>query len=186
MIKKIIAVAGAAAVLAASAGPALGWWGGWHRTSDVDVANVNNTAISTANTGGNSQNNDANATMGIDQEAEVEAGDDRNITTGNAYAGALAVTVANTDISCGRRGQDPCPCPDERADTANVNNTADALADTGMNTQDDSADALLGLDQEAEVEAGHRSDRNITTGDATSRAWAFTVVNTDLRGRFGH
>jgi len=61
-----------------------------------------------------------------------------------------------------------------------VDNAAGAIADTGGNSQDNSAVAIgYGNSADAGSGSGYRS---MTTGPAYSNASAFTVVNTTLVG----
>ena len=173
MIKRLIAIGGATALLLGAAVPALAW-GGW---GSRDVAIVGNEAVAVANTGGNTQDNFA-----AGDEAEVEDNDgDRYMDTGDADAYAGALVVANTHVGC--------DCDEDNnteslnggggsnhKDFALVGNGAGALANTGDNAQDDVA---LGDGDDAEVE-DNDGNRTMYTGNASSTARAWTIVNTHL------
>lgn len=196
-MRKLIALAGAAALIAGMVTPALGF-GGWSRPTpswDVDVAMVSNTASANAETGENVQTANANANGG-----DALAGD-QFILTGDAYSRANAMVVANTEVNCdcgaaqpncgGRCGsrypQQQCPCPENDVDLALVGNHAEANADTGNNVQVANANAN-GVWRPARpcappvFEGGNATAgyQFIQTGSAWSESSAFTLVNTEL------
>ena len=167
-LKKIAAFAGSAALLLGTATPALAYeFGGLHHGS-LDAAYVENGAAALANTGDNTQTNSA---AGALVYGDVETEDVNNlIVTGDAYAGARAVAITNThvgDCGCESRGH---------KDLAMVSNGALAEANTGYNSQTNSA-AGLGVGGEVEVE---RTDNAIVTGNAVAEADAWAVTNTHL------
>ena len=169
MVKKIAALAGAGALLLAVAGPALAWNFSW-----VDVDNA---AGAIADTGGNSQGNYATAD-GVYNSADAGSSSGaRSMVTGSATAVAAAGVTVNTtlyDWSCGE-----CYYPWSES-YVDVENAALAGADTGGNSQDNSAVAIgYGNSADAGSGSGYRS---MTTGPAYSNASAFTVVNTTLVG----
>ncbi len=164
MIQKIASVAGGAALLLGSAVPAFAW--GWHGSS-ADIAIVDNAAVATANTGGNTQGNVADVSGGDD----TNVGGNNGMTTGNASASAGAVVVANTHV-----GSDcDCVSPRHHKDFARVRNAAVATANTGGNTQGNVA-LVDGYDDPDDTTVG--GNNSMTTGSATSRAKAFVLVNT--------
>jgi len=167
MMRKIAALIGAGAMLLSVATPAFAW--NW---SYVDVENYSE-AI--ANTGGNSQDNSAVAEV-VDNDADAGSSTGaRNMTTGSATAVAGAGVTVNTtlcDWSCGY-----CYSSLNQSDVS-VGNAAFAAANTGGNSQNNSAVATgYGNDADAGSSSGVR---NMTTGPAVSNAQAFTVVNTTL------
>jgi hypothetical protein len=163
MMKRIIAAAGAGAmVLAASATVfAYGqypWWGWGSR----DVAVVENVAVADSVTGGNSQDVTAWSCGYID-----DANGTRSIRTGNANAYAGAVTIANTHVGCDQCGWGW----GSHNDYANVGNYAQSYGLSGGNTQDVTA-----------WRGGRVNDadgsRAVSTGNANTESHAWTVVNT--------
>lgn len=166
MVKKLAALAGAGAILLFVAAPALanGWW--WHE------AIVENSAEAVSNTGMNTQDNYAKVRFGGLVLVDGASGD-RTMTTGDASAKAKAVVKANTHIGC-----DPCAGDGpHHEDFAFVGNGAYAEANTGLNAQDDLAD--VENDGEVLVDGG-LGDRTLTTGNAWSKAKAYTIVNAHL------
>ncbi len=161
MVKKIVALTGAGAVLLSLAVPVFGW------TPRKDIAIIENNEISaSANTGMNSQDVTAKAQKGGD----VYANGTRTISTGNAHAKAKGVIVANTHVGCGPFGGEP-----RHKDVAVVkNNVVYADANTGLNWQDVTAKAQKG----GEVNAS--GTRTISTGHAWAKAKGYVVVNTHL------
>lgn len=171
MMKKLISLAGAGAILLSAAVPAFAHLRhfGW---GSRDVAVVDNTAFSVANTGGNSQNNSASVNTTCHSGARAGSTGNRNMDTGNADAYAGAVVVANTHVGC-----DTCGRGSHR-DFANVSNWADAESNTGYNHQNDSASAYM--THRSNASAGSTGNRNMNTGKADSESHAWTVVNTHL------
>ena len=159
-MKRLIAIAGAGAMFLATATPAFAGDHRWFRMGG-DYANVTNTAVATANTGDNDQDNWGKG--------------DNIMFTGDAYAGATAVTIANTHVS-------DCGCRDLglwfHKDRANVTNTAVATANTGDNDQD-----IFGSRTRHHSRGG--GDNYLETGMAGAEADAWTVVNTHITG-FGY
>lgn len=172
MMKKILALAGAGALLLSVAGPAFGCTGLWCLfCRDVNNADVENNAQATAYTGWNSQSDLADVEHG--GGVTVNSTGDRDIHTGNADAYAGALVVANTNVSC--CDGDSCWCLE--TNNARVRNGAGAMADSGLNYQDDMARVLHGGG--VTVNGGDGS-RVIHTGNADSEARAWTIVNTRL------
>ncbi len=157
MVKKIAALAGGAALLLGAALPTLAGFNGY--LFSKDVALVQNTAYSVADTGGNTQN--VTATKGGDVD---DAGGSRYIDTGDASSYAGALVVANVHKGCG------CESGFYHKDFAKVENIADSYALTGYNAQD--VKATKGGD----VDDADGS-RTIYTGGATSIARAWTLTN---------
>ena len=155
-MKKIIALAGAGILLASMVTPVFGWY-----LFSSDVAIVDNSAIASSWTGGNTQNATANMFSG------VNASGFRYMRTGNAGSQATAVTVANTHVGCDSCGFEGV----SHEDVALVGNDAVVMSDTGDNHQN-----VVG--SFGSVNAG--GGRIIRTGNAWSRASAWTVVNTHL------
>jgi len=191
MMKKAIALAGAGAFLLGAVMPVLaGCQGGRcmrdRTTWDVNVALVENEAEAEADTGDNEQYGTASSFGGDAAASQV-------ILTGNAVAGATAVTVANTDLSC-RCRRDPCECKQNHVDFAWVENEAEAEAETGDNEQHGTAMSMDMGGQKPSPCRGRKcgggsnnSDgsamlyQETWTGDAVSYADAWTVVNTRVR-----
>lgn len=169
MLKKLAALTAAGALVLAVAAPVLAIWPGPMFGSD-NVAVVTNSAVSIADTGGNSQDDTAKATLTMGSNASSGSSGDRSIDTGsaNSYAGALV--VANTHIGCGLCS----PAHDD--DVALVGNEALSGAYTGDSHQDDYARVLLSVGSGAST--GSSGNREIDTGNSTSKARAWTVVNT--------
>lgn len=167
-MKKILALAGAGALVLALASPVLAVPFVY---VDTNVAYVNNSATAVADTGMNSQSNVADVNHG--GGVTVRGSGDRTITTGTADAYAGALVVANTHIGCGGNCGGGVPVYVSR-DTAYVNNGADAGAFTGTNAQDNVALVRNG----GGVTVSGSGNRTVRTGasDSTARAW--TVVNT--------
>lgn len=193
MNKKLIALVGAGALLLSVAGFAFAvqcpgqdclpqpvnfcFW-----CRNRDVARVNNQATAIADTGGNTQNNVAQAGASSEAEVEVEGSSSRSITTGDAHAEAEAVVVANTHVGCClvlTQGCHPCGFGNLYTDLAEVGNGSLAAAYSGANIQDDVAQATGDSEAEVEVEEGS-SSRSIKSGNSWSGATAWTVVNTHL------
>ena len=166
MVKKILALAGAGAMLLSVAGPALAW--NW---SYVDVENV---AGAVADTGGNSQGNSAVASGGCNDADAGSGSGYRNMTTGSATAVAGARVEVNTDLGDWSCGECYLPLNDSYV---YVGNAAVAAADTGGNSQNNSAVAT-GYGNDADAGSGSGGARSMTTGPAYSNAQAFTIVNT--------
>jgi len=168
MMRKIAALIGAGAMLLSVATPAFAW--NW---SYVDVENYSE-AI--ANTGGNSQDNSAVAEV-VDNDADAGSSSGaRNMTTGSATAVAGAGVTVSTclyDWSCG-----DCYLSLNQSDVS-VYNAALAGANTGGNSQSNSAVATGGCGNDADAGSGS-GYRSMVTGPAYSNAQAFTVVNTTL------
>lgn len=170
MIKKIAAFAGAAAMLATAATPAMAYV--WFPQSSDDTTNtavVTNVSTANANTGYNDQYNKAYGghtyrLWSFGGGATVE---DNAILTGNAWADSKAVVVANTQVGCG------CEQDGDVENTAVVMNTSSANADTGRNSQYNKA---YGSGWVKVLNNG------VVTGNAGAESDAWTVANTDLSG----
>jgi len=185
-MKKIAALIGAGALLLSVATPAFAWWWGGSR----DTAIVTNSAIATADTGLNSQGNYVVA--GDDVRGGVNVSGNNSLTTGEASATATAVVVANTHkeccpspcigYACGGGfggGSNRCECP--HTDYANVNNGASAGAFTSGNFQGNSVEAGEDVGSRCGGGSTYVSGSNtMRTGDASSTARAWTVVNTHV------
>jgi len=172
MMRKIAALAGAGALLLAAAGPAFGCFGLWCvLCRDRNNADVVNNAEAGAYTGGNSQRNVADVMYGGGVEVRG-AGGKRDIDTGDADAYAGALVVANVDVSC--CDGESCMCLE--TNNARVRNGAGAMADTGLNAQDDVA--LVRYGGGVDVYGGS-GDRILDTGaaDATARSWSIVNVS---------
>ena len=175
MVKKIAALAGAVAMFLVVVVPVSaqveglfdGPWWSW------DEAYVYNSAIAEANTGGNSQGNYA-AVKGCFNSADADSSSgDRRMRTGPASAFATAVVVANADVGC-----DACDYEPWDWDYAWVKNGAYAGANTGGNSQNNSAVAS-GYDNSADADSGS-GDRWMGTGPASADADAWVVVNPEM------
>lgn len=170
MMKKLAAMAGAAALLLGATVPALAHHRHWYGGSDV--AMVENSASAVASTGGNGQGNAVLANGGHNDDTTVSGNNYMSTGDANAYAGALV--VANTHIGCG-----PCASGGRKhKDFAMVKNGAGAGAYTGGNGQGNAVEENGGHNDDTTV-SGNNS---MTTGNATSKARAWTVVNTHLGG----
>jgi len=170
MIKKIAALAGAGAILLLVVAPVMAIDGFDGPFWSWDEAYVNNSAAAIANTGGNSQGNYASA-LGCYNTAKGGSGSgDRWMRTGSAFAFSRAVVVANPHLGC-----DGCSDEPYHWDFARVNNSAYAEANTGANSQNNSASAKGFLNRAG---AGSGSgDRGMRTGPASAHAAAWTIVN---------
>jgi len=160
MVKKLASLAGAGALLLSVAVPVLAW--------SSDVAFVNNSATAVAGTGLNVQGNGVTVTKASAGDINVRG--NNSLTTGDADAYAGALVVANTRISCGRCGGGGRG----HTDVAYVNNSAGAGASTGDNGQGNGVTVKKAFAGGINVSGNNR----LTTGDATSKARAWTVVNT--------
>lgn len=158
MFKKLAALAGAGALLLGAALPAFALFDG----GDVAIIKKNQ-ATAEANTGGNLQGN--YALVGGGDDTSVSG--NNSMSTGNASAYAGALVVANTHIRCG------CDGNGGHVDFAYVKkNKATALANTGVNEQGNGA--LVDGGDDTSVSG----DNSMSTGDASSTARAYTIVNT--------
>lgn len=179
-MKKLISLIGAGTLLLSVAGPAFASW---------NYAYVNNNSSAVATTGGNSQSNIASVDRASNSGAVAgSVGGDRTIYTGNADAYAGALVVANTHVNLCCERPDPCcnsvtlegncgGCGPE--DVAYVNNGAGATAATGSNYQDNVATVSRARNSGANAGSSGGSSV-IWSGDATSKARAWTVVNTHV------
>lgn len=161
------------ALMMASTVPAIaseggnGGYGG--RGGGSDVAIVKNSAGAFSNTGGNYQGNEATVKK-AKVSGDVAVSGDNTLTTGNAKSNATAVVVANVH-------KNDCECLGKKhKDLAVVDNSAYADANSGLNGQGNSATV-----KKAKVKYGGdvkvSGDNTATTGNATSNAKAWTVVN---------
>jgi hypothetical protein len=167
MMKKLAAMAGAAALLLgavaptfAEDGPFFPWW-------SQDVAVVNNGATAVANTGGNKQGN--GAAYNIVNSGNVAVTGNNWMGTGKADAYAGALVIANTHMGC-----DLCSVSLFHQDYAGVNNGATAVADSGNNGQGSGANGNYVWVGGVYVTGNNGMD----TGNAISTARSWTVVNT--------
>jgi len=169
-MKKLAAMAGAAALLLGATVPALAHPWHWHGGSDVAI--VENSASAVANTGENGQGNAVLANGGHNDDTTVSGNNYMSTGGADAYAGALV--VANTHIGCG-----PCASggPNHR-DFAMVGNGAYAVANTGENGQGNAVEEDGGHNDDTTV----GGDNTMVTGGAVSTARAWTVVNTHWGG----
>jgi hypothetical protein len=149
-MKRLVAIAGAGAMLLSVATPAFALNFGPVFTPSyktTNVAIVSNTANANSNTGYNTQ-----------------TGKSGFIGTGVAMSGSTAVVVANTsakDCNCTPKG--------DVTNSAMVGNTANASSNTGFNTQS-SGPSLWSVGPGPAV----------MTGGAGSSASSWTVVNTSV------
>lgn len=190
MVKKIVTIAAAGALLLSVAAPVLGCFGfGCFRRDksggivDVNIdnrdADVDVTATAFADTGGNTQN--------VSGGSGEPSGGDRSIRTGDAFASALATADVNNNDT---KIVAPCRCTKKIKveidnDNADVDVDATADADTGDNHQN----APCGCDDGKPCGpcgfggfggwygGGGGGDRCIRTGDATAWADAYAWVN---------
>jgi hypothetical protein len=168
MVKKIIALAGAGAMLLSMATPALGtgwwWWG-----SDRNTTIVRNDVLSVADTGGNTQDNVALVNRSFGVGAHAGSMGNRDIDTGDARAYAESSVEVYTDTGCTM-----CSWLRPSRDYTEVTNIVGAGAYTGDNHQDNYAS----VNWSTCSDAGARSwgERDIGTGNATSTAKGWTVV----------
>lgn len=169
MMKKLIAGVGAAALVVAVTSPALACssmacllWG-----ADVNVAVVENTAVSTANTGDNSQRSRSRAGgVGFANHAESN----NRMVTGNANSASYAEVDANNQGCGGCNGGFGLD-----ANVALVRNRSESTADTGSNTQR-AKSKTKGF-----AVANHAESNNgLVTGHATSRADGWVIVNSTV------
>jgi len=177
-MKKVVATLGAGALLLTLAVPAFAkskcWCvGRWCRACrDRNRIHVRNDAWSEADTGNNHQDNAARVDDSCGGSSRAGSRGKRDIYTRDAYSDASA----EVDIIRPRRG---CvgPCGRVRRPVTNrvwVENTATSYANTGGNTQNNSASVRFG--GRASAAAGSRGDREIDTGDAQSSADAWVVI----------
>lgn len=167
MFKKLIALAGAGAMLLTVAGPAFAH-------SVRNRANVTQVTSSSANTGGNLQGNDASAYK-AHVSGEVEAEGSNSMTTKKAESSAVGVVAANTNVNA---DCDSCVTSARRQrNSANVTQVTSSSASTGNNMQGNVASAeMAGVSGDVEAEGSN----NMTTGKAESSATGVTVVNTQV------
>jgi hypothetical protein len=150
-MKRLIAIAGAGAMLLVTVTPAFAKVTPKPQTTLTNFAIVSNSSSAESNTGGNSQ---------------VGGG---YMVTGNAGAVSTAVVVANTTVST------DCHClPNKISNGAFVTNGADASANTGMNGQSVPAPITERHDKNVAPTA------TMVTGNAHSNANAWSVVNTTV------
>jgi hypothetical protein len=150
-MKRLIAVAGAAAMLLSAATPAFASsFGIFYRPqSSSDTTNkayVNNSAVATSSTGNNYQMGGSNW-----------------LITGTALSNADAVVIANTNVTSCK----DCRSTGDVYNKAYVNNSAGALSSTGNNSQTSFGGWCFS------------GSNHAITGMAGSSADAWAVVNTN-------
>ncbi|MFA5894887.1 MAG: hypothetical protein WC851_03875 [Candidatus Shapirobacteria bacterium] len=175
MFKKIAAIGAASTALLALAVPAFGCWGSMcFLRSTTNEATVNTVTTANAFTGENSQSNITTVSKSHEVIALSGTGfGSRTMTTGTATADARSLTVANAS-NCGCSGSGCLTTID--TNRANVGATTGALADTGLNAQDN--DSFV--DSSHEVITGSVALGGTSTlhsGAATSTARGLTLVN---------
>lgn len=178
MIKKLVSIAGASALLLSVAVPAFA-------SPNVAIIKDNDTTAE-ANTGLNTQDNLGGnyvvAGKGSGNSASVDSSGSRNMTTGNAKAKAKSVIVANVNVGCG------CEDPHNGGDPfAKVkDNDTTASANSGINAQDNveqnTVKAGKGSGNSASVDES--GSRTMNTGNAKAKAKSWIVVNSNVNFGF--
>ena len=135
----------------------------------MNTAYVDNGSDARSFTGENTQNDTASTYGTFGALANAGSTDARTVRTGDAYSDSTAVTVANTNAFGGSWFT---------ANTANVNNSSQAVSNTGGNQQNDSASVTYGLWSSAN--AGSTGSRSASTGHAGTDSDASTVVNSNV------
>jgi len=135
----------------------------------MNTAHVDNGSYAESWTGSNSQNDSASTYMTVGALANSGSTDARTIRTGDAWSDSTAVTVANTNALGGSLFT---------ANMASVNNSSQAVSNTGGNQQNNSAGVTNGVWSAAN--AGSTGSRTASTGYAGSNADSWTVVNSNV------
>lgn len=163
MRNKLIIGAASAALMLAIAVPAFAkeYNGSKSGNTTTNTAIVNNYSSAGSNTGGNGQ-----------------TGGNNTMYTGAATSSSTAVVIANTQVGCntcqGTKGGN------KTTNTAVVINAADAVSNTGMNGQTNPVPDPKKYRDEGQ---GSNGGTNwMGTGNATSTANAWVVVNTQVSG----
>lgn len=175
MFKKIAAIGAASTALLALTIPAFACRGSMcFLKSTTNVANVNTVTTASAYTGENSQSNITTVLTSDEVIALSGTGfGTRTMTSGSATADARSLTVANAS-NCGCTGSGCLTNVD--TNRATVGATTGAIADTGLNAQDN--DSLV--DSSHEVITGSVALGGTSTlhsGAATSTSRGLTLVN---------
>lgn len=175
MFKKLAAIGAASTALLVLAVPAFGCRGSFcFMNSTTNEAMVNTVTTANAFTGENSQSNITTVSKSHEVIALSGTGfGSRTMTTGSATADARAITVANAS-NCGCTGSSCLTTVN--TNRATVGATTGAVADTGLNAQDN--DSLV--DSSHEVLTGSVTIGGTTTlhsGTASSTARGLTLVN---------
>ncbi|MBI2464754.1 hypothetical protein HYV64_01310 [Candidatus Shapirobacteria bacterium] len=175
MFKKIVAIGAASTALLVLAIPAFGCIGRTcFMSTSTNEAVVSTNTTAEAYTGGNSQNYTTSVSRAHEVVAVSGSGfGSRTIGTGAANADARSLTVVNAQ-PCGCTGSS-CLISSE-TNRATVGATTGAMADTGLNQQDDSTT----VDRAHEVIAGAGNiggSSSIHSGTSTANARGLTLVN---------
>lgn len=171
-IKRFLAAAGATAILMGSAVPAFA------TVNDADAYIKGNTATAYANTGGNAQDNlgyNYVKVSGGGNTAYLLLNGTRSLTTGDATATAKVGILANSNVNS------DCGCVINDGESKVKWNSADASANTGLNTQDNYGNNTVkvkGGGNSATFDAS--GTRTLTTGVATAKAKTWIVVNSNV------
>lgn len=170
MFKKLIVLGGAGIALLALAIPSLAYGSFYSRPNENEVE-INTTTTAEAYTGGNSQSNVVSVSKASDIMAFLGGSGSRYIQTGDATANASTLTIANTN-PCGCRS---C-CFTRTENEAEVDSTVGAIADTGLNAQDNGVEVTMAHDVLASsMNFGGSTD--IRTGEASSTARNTNLIN---------
>lgn len=178
MLKKIISLGGITLALLAFAVPAMAYYMPSFQMPEVNTVKINSQTVATANTGGNVQANQTEVTKSVEVLALSASGLNRQtIITGNAYANASSLTIANADAcGCGMTYCYGCMTTPTKINTVEVKGLTGADADSGTNQQAN----VTTVEKSIGVAAGALNlvgGSTIVTGNAGSNVSSRTLVN---------
>lgn len=177
MLKKIIVLGGTTLALLVFAVPAMAQMPGF-QMPEVNTVKVDLQTVATANTGGNVQANQTEVTQSMEVLALSASGLNRQtIVTGNAYANATSLTVANADAcGCATTYCYGCMKTPTKINTVEIKGITGADADSGTNQQAN----VTTVTKSIGVAAGALNlvgGSTIVTGAAGSNVSSRTLVN---------
>lgn len=164
-MKKILALAGAGAILLGMAVPAFAV-----TTNIVNKAKVSNSTTAVASTGVSAGNVVSVEKAGVGNINVGGSNEIKKLSTGNADALAVGAVVANTQIGCATCGGGSIK------NKAKVKNTTTAQADTGV--QAGSGVSVYKAHVGGINLNGNNEIKKLHTGDADSDSIGIVVVNT--------
>lgn len=177
MLKKIMVLGGTTLALLAFAVPAMAQMPSF-QMPEVNTVKVDLQTVATANTGGNVQANQTEVTKSVEVLALSASGLNRQtIVTGNAYANATSLTIANADAcGCATTYCYGCMKTPTKINTVEVKGITGADADSGTNQQAN----VTTVTKSVGVAAGALNlvgGSTIVTGTAGSNVSSRTLVN---------
>ncbi len=165
MVKKLISLIGAGALLFSVATPVFGW------NMTVNKAKITSTTVVEANSGANWIGNSASVKKAY-IIGGVEVKGDNNVITGKAKAESGKMIAANINIGC-----DTCETSSLTINNAKIKNATTVFANSGANMVGNNADVKkAGIDGKVEV----RGNNTLSTGKAKAENKELIVVNTQI------